>query len=163
MSASTRLPDVIDALVSIFNANSLNAVVYDGQGVSSDEPQLYALVGVESPDGTSGAQSGDTDQTWAYVGAQALGRRQRDEHVSVNCGIVSWDGGDDQKAVRDSAFALLDCLTDAIEDDPTLGGIVLFVSEVSGVRLIQSASESGVSAVITFTVKAQARTSRPQL
>ena len=157
MSRPTLLPDVIDALIALFGANSMGATVFDGYSATADEPNLYVMVGVENPDITSGASSGGTDQTWAYVGAQANGRRQRNENITVNCGIVSWDGGSSQKNVRDKAFQLFQSLTDAIEHDPTLGGIVLFVSGISNFRLMQNSSETGVSSIITFTVQAQAR------
>lgn len=154
MSRVSLIPQVMDALISLWSETVPEGAVFDGPGTASDIPKLMVMVGVSDPDATS-PEAATSDQQWAWAD-----HRQRDETMQVHCSIVAWSGDTDRAAVkglRDQVFDTLRRLTDALEQDPTLGGLVLFVSRVSGLRLLQDQVDIGAAANLTFTVEARAR------
>lgn len=142
---TSRIPAVCDALVSTLRtALGSTATVYDGQWVTApDSTQSYVTVGwTPEGEGPSG------EQDWA-----GLGNRARDETGDIPCYADAY-GGDtnDVAARRNAAFALFAACETALRDDPTLGGVVTFETQIGAYECRQEQTENGLEVGITFHV-----------
>lgn len=150
--ATSALPQVIDALVSLSGAAMGSTKVRDGLGVIGD-PGDYLMVGVEDPDIEGAAFSADVNQSRATMSGA------RDEQGTVTCCALSWNGNADQKAARDAAFATVTAVENIVRTtSPTLGVSVVLKTEF-GDRLTvsQAQDESGASCMVIFSVAYLAR------
>ncbi len=147
MTTASAIPAAIDALVSTATtALGTTAEVIDGPGAyDAGERGVAVYIGANDPGEEDGTPAASSAQEWAW-----LGHVQRKAEFTVDCHVVAWNGDADQKAARDAAFTALQAFTDAITSDPTLGGVVIHVTGVSGVELVQSQDSDGAHAHITF-------------
>jgi hypothetical protein len=153
VSTPSSIPAVIDALVVSFTAALGEGNVFDGPGVTADNPDQYVIVGMSDPDSEVLDESASSQQGWAWLGHVA-----RDEVVVVHCCAVAWNGDTDQKAARDAAFAVLKVVTDAIEDDPSYGvSGVLYVTGITSSHLRQVQDDNGALAVVSFDIEIHSR------
>lgn len=159
--ATSAIPVLIDALVTQARASLPNCLVIDGFGVTNDANPNVLMVGVDDPDSQSAADSTDSAQEMATAGTP----RTRDQQGTITCAALSWNGGGNQKAVRDAAYATLAAVENLLRLDPRLGltSFPLLVCQLGDDRLSQNqyvatdTTTGGVDALVIFTVKFQAR------
>ena len=110
---TSRIPAVIDALVSTLTSALSGVTVVDGPLINVPDGD-YLTVGW-TPDGetTSGQQD------WA-----GLGNRARNEQIDVPCYCDSFSGSTAVSARRTAAFTLMAAAENAVRNDPTLGGAI---------------------------------------
>jgi hypothetical protein len=127
-TVTSRLPALIDYLVTLFtNDPTLGAAtppvtVYDGPPTTELDAALKLYVGLADPDNDGGQVAGETEQVWG-----ALGRRGRDETVTIHCCAEAWAGTDDLHTVRLSVTGILAAVETLMQADTTqFGGNVLF-------------------------------------
>lgn len=156
MTTNSRVPDVIDALVTLFTAspNLGDAKVLDGPPVT-DSPLFEAIyVGYDGdPDG--GAETATFEQEWAGLGARA-----KNETVTVTCAVIAWKGDNNaaaRKARRVRAFALLGVVEAIVRADPSLGFPPPTVAAMASGQLFQRQTASGFEARIPFQIQVQTR------
>jgi hypothetical protein len=119
---TSRGPALIDYLVTLFTANLPGVTVYDGPATTEASPAQVLYVGLSDPDNANGQPAYDSQQQWA-----ALGRRARDEDVTIHCCAEAWSGDDTVKPNRDSCNAILAAVETLLQADATqFGGNVLF-------------------------------------
>jgi hypothetical protein len=151
MTASIT-PAAIDALISV--GNTAGIFMVDGPGVTDESLTECIFVGMNDLDGDGYADSATLDQSWAY-----LGHNMRDETVSVHCLASAWNGQGNLKSARDRVFANLTLLTNAIQSDATLGGIVLQVVAIRAASLKVNQDENGAIANLIFDIELRGRVS----
>lgn len=146
------MPLAVDRLIGLIRASSAgdpSVKVTDGfPRFSVVNTDLIAVGGKAEPTASG-------EQTTA-----ALGNRRREERYTIRVACSSSRGGDDQKAVRDRAFALMALVETGVRDDPTLGGAVMVAQIAGSIDLIQTDAETapdGVFAEVSFDVSVQAR------
>lgn len=148
---SSRLDDVMSALVTTFTASSsLTGVdVRDGPPLDGVGDADFVLVG---HDGTPDSNADMTvEQEWADLGCTS-----RYENGEVICAVVSQTGDTDLQVRRDRAFTLLAACESALVADRTLGGLVMSAQFVRGAaRQFQNRNGSAVVAQFTVTYFAQ--------
>ncbi|WP_374457714.1 hypothetical protein [Nocardioides sp.] len=153
--ATSAIPEVIDALVSLANANLSGVIVSDGIGVT-DDPGNFLMVGVEDPDLEGAAFSADVKQEWAAANYTA-----RDEEGDITCVALGWvgeSGSEGQKAARDAVYAITDALETALRANPSLDlPTVLWTSFGTSSQLSQAQGAGGSSALIVFRIHYRAR------
>lgn len=112
--ATTRVPEVVDALLALVAAALPDVQVTDGH------PGPVDL----NPDVVSIAAGGD--QGWSVEVTQTHDDALCDptETGAITCGVSSWRGDIGMKPVRDRAAELLAAFEDVIRDDRTLGAVV---------------------------------------
>lgn len=148
--ATSVLPAVIDALVTLADAALSSVEVYDGIGASND-PGDFLMVGVEDPDIESAAFSADVQQErLAMAGA-------RKEAGTVTCCALSWNGDASnagQKAARDAAFATVAAVETILRTtSPTLGVSGVLKTEFGDrITVSQAQDASGASCMAIFSV-----------
>lgn len=151
--ATSALPAVIDALVTLSREALPALEVYDGIGVS-DDPGDFLMVGVEDPDIEGAAFSADVEQERADMGGGRL------ETGTVTCCALSWRGSADQKAARDAAFATVAAVENILrtEATKTLGVSAVLKTEFGDrLTLSQAQDTSGASCMVIFSVAYLAR------
>lgn len=160
MTVTSRIPAVIDYLVTTFTASStLGAAtppvkVYDGpQTIESSDP-LVLWVGLDDPDAAGGRRAGDSQMSWA-----ALGRQGKNEQLSIYCAADAWYGTDDIRTARVAAYGITAAVETLIQADATLGGTVVTPGNaiVTNTQLLQDNTNRGALARVTFEITAQAR------
>lgn len=153
MTTTSRVPDVIDALVALFAAAPALAgvKVIDGPVVTSDSLKDAVFVGYDGDDEGEG-QAVEFTQEWASIGQRAKG-----ETFSVTCAVVVWRGGTKVRPIRVRAFELLAAVEDALRDDPSLGlpppSVVAFASG----SMSQIQGSPGLGVRITFQIAVKTR------
>ena len=157
MTATTsQVPALIDALITQCpNVMPDGVIVQDGLGTDGT-PGDYLYVGVGAEFGTgSSVRSADTQQVKATLGSG----RSRDETGTVVCAAYSWNGGGDQKTVRDAAYAIVAAVETLLRTSPNLGIAAggMFDAELGSQWLDQSSDANGVDALIVFEIKFRAR------
>lgn len=152
MAATSAIPAAIDALVSLATAALPSVVVVDGPGATDNVHPDWLFVGVDDPDSESAVTAAEGESAWA-----ALGHRQREETFTVNLAAVSWSGDNGMKAVRDAAFTTVAAVEQAIVDDPTLGGAVLYASFAGVSTVRQNTTDMGTDVHALFVVRCKAR------
>jgi len=148
----SAIPAAIDALIATFTAAGV--AVIDGEGASNSTYPAVVFVGISDPDGDGIEEAASSDQEWAW-----LGHVQRDETLQIHCVAEAWTGDANPKAARDSAFALVRTISDAITTDPSLGGSVLYVQAINGLTYKNLRDADGCRADIPFTITCRARLS----
>lgn len=150
--ATSTIPAAIDALLTALRASEDLAdpvKVVDGYPrFRITNIDLVSVGGKDEP-----VASGE--QTPA-----ALGGQRREERYSLAVYCSSSRGGEDQKTVRDRAFALMAAVEDVLRADGTLGGVVRFAQVGGGITLLETDADTapaGVFAEVGFLVDVQAR------
>ena len=152
-TVTSRLPALIDYLVTLFTADptigtATPAVrVFDGPTTTLDPAPLQLYIGLSNPDNAAAEPAGDTVQEWA-----ALGRRGRNETITIHCAALAWQGTDDAKTVRVAAMGIVAAVETLMQADTTqFGGNVLFPDPgVTQIALTQSNQNPGSMATASF-------------
>jgi hypothetical protein len=150
---TSTIPAAIDALLAMARARpelALPVEVWDGypRREITNDLDLVAFGGQAEPvaDGTQEAVT--------------LGNRRRRETYSVRVYCSSSRGGDDQKATRDRAFALMAAVEAGVRANPSLG-LQNVTAQVGGrVALFQTSDETahlGSDAEVSFDISIEAR------
>ena len=152
---TSATPLVIDALFNNASAALTDRLVLDGYGVTNASSPNILMIGVDDPDSQVAANSTDAAQEPGPMGTS----RPRQQTGSVTCAALSWDGGTDQKVVRDAAYATLAAVENMLRTDPTqgLGQPGYTILQVTEDRLSQNQYEDGCDALVIFTVTFTAR------
>jgi len=151
--ATTALTAVIDGLITNLSASAALAGVriFDGVEIDSSFPGDFITVGHD------GSDDGEVVVANSVQQFLELGNRRQFEDASVNCQLVSWNGGVDVKSRRNRAFALLSAVDTAIRADVSLGGACLY-STLDNYTTFYRQTNVGVAVYVTFTVTYRART-----
>lgn len=150
MTTTSRVPDVIDALVALLAAAPALAgvKVVDGPIVTNDSKDAVFVGYDGDPEGEG--QAVEFTQEWA-----AIGQRAKGETFTVTCAVVVWRGGTKVRPIRVRAFELLAAVEDALRDDPSLGlpppSVVAFAS--GSMAQLQGAPGLGVRVMFQIAVK----------
>src|SRR5690554_7981125 len=115
MSWQSRVPQVLDALVTLWRGvPELADIVQDGP-LPLDRPDLEVL---------SVGRDGNEDGTTAEGSflPEGLGGRPDREQFTVTCTIAVLDGSGDMRAARTRTFELYGIAREALAADHTLGG-----------------------------------------
>jgi len=158
-TVTSRLPALIDYLVNLFtNDPTLGAAtpkvtVFDGPTTTQDPAPLQLYIGLTDPENTGSEPAGETTQEWA-----ALGRRGRNETVTIHCCALAWSGTDDMKTVRIAATGIVAAVETLMQADTTgFGGNVLFPDPgITSIALTQS-NASGSQAAAAFDLTFRSR------
>lgn len=128
---TSRVPALIDYLVSLFtNASTLGAAsppvtIYDGPPTTAFDAPLKLYVGWTDPDAEGGESGAESEQDWA-----SLGRRARDEIVTIHCCAEAWSGASelsDVKTMRTAATGITAAVEVLMQADTSqFGGNVLY-------------------------------------
>lgn len=156
--AVSVVPALIDTLCTVAKAALEPAVrVLDGPGVT-DDPGDFLMVGVDDPNNADSPESGRSQTDWA-----ALGQRARNQVGDITCAALAWNGDGNQKAARDAAYSYMEVLAalctrprqnpDCLQE--LVPGVIWAV--VGDDRLTQDQYESGVMALVVFSVHFTAR------
>lgn len=158
--ATSRVPDVIDYLVTLFTGDATlgaaaapdTVAVYDGPRIEQSPSQRNLYVGLTDPDGDEPIAA-NSEQEWAALGKQAI-----TENLTIHCCAEAWSGETDVRTLRLAAYAIVHAVETLIRADPMLGGLVLFCEPVSGgTELRQEQTTQGVLVKVLFHIDAKAR------
>lgn len=151
MTVSSRIPAVIDALVTVFTTAVAPAVVYDGPVVTGDAPLSFLYVGYNGdPEGQMYA--GGSEPNWAGLGA-----KKQNEPVNVQCVAVSRGNETTWKTVRDATFALITSVETALIGDPSIGLSPPTTAELNTMQYFQASDGSFMEGRVVFTVLVNTR------
>lgn len=158
--ATSRLAEVIDALVDLFTAtvDTNQIAVSDGPHVQNDRYRAEVLIGHDGSTDTDG-DAGSSEQEDVGLGT----RNRRDEEVTVNCAVLCWQAENDPELPRKRAYAILDDLEQAILADRQLGFPAAGAeggarnARIDSTTLYYSNNAGGASARVSFTVKVTCR------
>ena len=146
------IPDVIDALVQLAQANlDSNVTVCDGYPTGMDIGD-YLCVGVEDAMSQNPAVSGESTQDWPL--ATPTGRN---EEGSVVVGVLVYSGDQTMKTARDRWFAIAGIMQNSIRSNRTLGVPGVLWTSVSNLSYQQDISNNGITADGVFHVAFKAR------
>lgn len=150
--ATSVVPALIDALVLRSTAALPNLLVFDGYG-NTEDPGDFLMVGVDDPDSDDWAEAATAEQSWANIGHVV-----RDETGTVTCVALSWNGNDDPKVARDTAYAITAALEGLLRTDPSLGlGPHVWVEFGTRQALTQARGPDGAAAQLVFSLAFRAR------
>jgi hypothetical protein len=160
MTVTSRLPALIDYLVNLFaNDPTLGTAtppvtVFDGPPTTALDPGLALFVGLTDPVSQVPEPAGESQQTWA-----ALGRRARDESVTIHCCAQAWSGVDNIQTVRLAATGIVAAVETLCQADSTgFGGNILFPDPgVTALALTQSNESTGAVARVLFDLVFKSR------
>jgi hypothetical protein len=160
VTTTSRIPSLIDYLVTLFQGSALlgqaapPVTVYDGPATTGLDAPLKLFVGLHDPDSTAAEGAADSTQEWA-----ALGRRGRNETITVHCCAEAWAGTDDLKTVRVSATGIVAAVETLMQADTTqFGGNVLFPDPgITALALLQNNTPQGAVARMAFDLTFKAR------
>jgi hypothetical protein len=151
---ASAVPGAVRAIsYALTSALGANVAVIVGPG-NTDDPDLNGLVmvGVDDADEASYAHAVTGSQSWAQLGGM-----YRDETFAVHCVAVAWNGDTDTLAAMDSVYSLLGAITQALVNDATLQGALLYAPGITAQSLKFASDDSGVAAHLTFDVECRAR------
>jgi hypothetical protein len=142
----TKIPAVLDALVTAFQGAGLN--VWDGPIISGDYTDSV-YVGYNAEPDIVEQRSASSIQSWA-----GLGNRARNEDLQITCAIVTLTGNADTswKPARDNAFAMLETVGQVLRANPSLGLPPPSVAELIPGDYFEETGPAGAQARIEFTV-----------
>lgn len=152
--AISVVPALIDALVTTARANVPAGVnVFDGFGVSDDDPGSFLKVGVDDAGRADAAVAATSAQAWAHANTT-----EREELGEIQLVASAWNGDADQKAARDAAYAIAESLAAALRANPSLGlPTLLWTSFGTQFELHQDQTDGGAVAEVRFQVHFEAR------
>lgn len=151
--ASSRVPDLIDALVAALQASAdLPGVnVVDGPLVSNSAASEWVFVGYDGdPGGESQATS--TLQEWAGIGAKA-----KSEEIALTCSVLVRSGSTDVKPLRDRAFQIFAAVEAVVRADPALTLPPPTVCNISEHNFFPEQTAQGLQGRLPFTVTCTTR------
>lgn len=153
MAWSSRVPDVLDRLVSIARAASEldGVVVRDGPALEQDTDLQVLYIGW-------GGGTEDTDVE-TQVSEDDLAGSPSQETTTIRCTAWARSGDTDITTVRGQVYAIVSGLGAAIDRDRRLGGLVMRAM-IGGHALTQQQTSRGAQAAITFEVVTVAFTAR---
>jgi hypothetical protein len=144
---TSRIPALIDYLVTLFTgdptigAATPPVTVYDGPPTTALDAQLKLYVGLTDPDNPGAEPAADATQGWA-----ALGRRGRNQQVTIHCCAEAWSGTDSIQSVRLAVAGITAAVETLMQADTTaFGGNVLFPDPGMRTRRGRRANVRGVS------------------
>ena len=160
MTVTSRLPALIDYLVNLFTADPTlgtatpPVTVYDGPPTTALDAPLKLYVGLSDPDNPGVEPAGESLQQWA-----ALGRRGRDEMVTIHCCAEAWSGDDSIRGVRLSATGIVAAVEALMQADTTqFGGNALFPDPgITAMALSQNNTTTGAIARQAFSLTFKCR------
>lgn len=149
--ATSTVPAVLDAMVTLFAAGLTEVDVSDGPAVVDNYPDKLAV-------GYSGRENSEVvtgDQNAAGI---QRGNHPRDEVYFVSC-LINSTGGDVMSTRRARAFEILANVEAVLRADSSLGGAVgsSGTAQVADFALLQDLSEPGMFAGLLFRVRVKAR------
>ena len=130
VTVTSRVPALLDYLFALFSTDPTlgtapapsTVTVYDGPPTTALDAPLKLYVGLSDPDNTGGEAAADFTQSWA-----AIGRRGRNEQVTIHCCAEAWSGTDDIKSMRVAVYAIVAAVETLMQADTSqFGGNVLF-------------------------------------
>lgn len=153
MPATSVIPAVIDALVTIGAAAApVGTSVYDGFPVT-DDPENYVAIGIDDPDAEDWTDSADSETDWVGTGSGA----EQEERGTVTCAAIAWNDSGRMKVARDAAFAMKDALGTAIRNNISLsvGSVAWNLGKRHRYRSMQT--DDGAVALVLFDIYFLAR------
>jgi hypothetical protein len=150
--ATTVIPALLDALVTVATAVLPKATILDGYGVTEFVGD-YLMIGVDDPYSPEEALAGSSQQDWAHANYTA-----RNESGDITCVAVSWNGAESAKGARDSVFAITTAFEAGLRANPSLGlANLLWTSYGTNTQFSQGQDEDGAFAVVAFQIHFEAR------
>lgn len=164
MAYTSRLPYVIDGLVTLLRAQSgyrdpeattTGIPVFDGPqyGITGDRTTTWVCVG------WSGDPESPTEGASAAQVIATLGNRAREETGSVALRVVSQAGDRDMQSRRNAAFTAMGVLETALRNDPLAGLNPDWMREaqVGDRYTVEQRFDAGAVFVLDFAVLYRAR------
>jgi len=158
--AETRIATVIDHVLNLARtdptlAGNKELTILDGMPTTNLAGALVLAIGWagEAEEDTTAATSG---QVWKYVGK--IVSPTREEELLIPGWLSVWRGGDDMKARRDEATAILHTFGAALRASLagwSASGQVTYL-ELADLRLRQAQTPDGAYAAYEFTIRAKA-------
>jgi hypothetical protein len=134
VTVTSRVPALLDYLVTLFTndatlggpvvngAQTGPVTVFDGPAASRAPAQLALWVGLTDPDNLAAEPAADAAQGWA-----AIGRRGRNQEVTIHCCAQAWSGVDTIQTVRLAVAGITAAVETLMQADTTqFGGNALF-------------------------------------
>ena len=151
--ATTALPQVIDGILTAFNASAgLSGVrIFDGPEIDSSYPGDFIAVGHD------GSEDGEVSVSNVTQSFEQLGNLKQFEDGSVDCWLATWDGGTSLSDRRARVATLLSAVDTAIRADVSLGGACIY-SSLSNHQMTYIQANNGVAISVTFSIEYRART-----
>jgi len=160
MTVTSRLPALLTYLVGLFSNDATigqatpPVAVYDGPVTTALDAPLKLYVGLTDPDADTAELAGDSQQAWA-----SLGRRGRDEMVTIHCVAEAWSGDDSIAVARTAVMGIVSAVEVLLQADSTqFGGNVLFPDPgITGIALWQNNTAHGGIARAMFDLVFKSR------
>jgi hypothetical protein len=159
---TSRVPALIDYLFNLFNtdvtlgaAPAPNTVtVYDGPVTTGLDAPLKLFVGLTDPDNPAAEVAADSVQEWA-----GIGRRARNETVTIHCCAEAWSGVDDVRTLRVAVAGIVAAVETLMQADTTqFGGNILFPDPgITALAWPQNNTKDGVIARAQFDLTFKSR------
>lgn len=151
--ATTALPQVIDGILTAFNASAgLTGVrIFDGPEIDASYPGDFIAVGHD------GSEDGEVSVSNVTQSFEQLGNLKQFEDGSVDCWLATWDGGTSLSDRRARVATLLSAVDTAIRADVSLGGACIY-SSLSNHQMTYIQANNGVAISVTFSITYRART-----
>jgi hypothetical protein len=148
---ASRVPAVIDALVTILTAADLGAPIWDGP-ITTGDPSDAVYIGYDADPQGGEEQGAEVQQGWAGIGTES-----RDEEGQIMCAVVVLTGNQitGWKGPRDRAYALLDGVNGAIRGTPAKASLGLsppMTAELWPGAYFQEANPDGFQARLLFQI-----------
>jgi hypothetical protein len=152
---TSRVPALIDYLVNLFTNDATlgqanpQVTIFDGPPTTLLDAPLKLYVGLSDPDNEAVEPAADATQEWA-----ALGRRGRNQAVTIHFCAEAWTGSDTIQTARLSAYGIVSAVETLLQADTTqFGGNVLFPDPgITNEALSQNNSDVGAIARVAFDV-----------
>ena len=160
MTVTSRVPALIDYLVTLFTNDatigqaSPAVTVFDGPPTTLLDAPLKLYVGLSDPDSGAAEPAADAQQSWA-----ALGRRGRNEMVTVHCCAEAWSGTDTVQTVRLAVAGITSAVETLMQADTTqFGGNVLYPDPgFTNQVWLQNNTDAGAIARVQFDLVFKSR------
>lgn len=151
--ATSRVPDLIDALVAALDASAdLSTVkVVDGPLVTDSAAQEWVFVGYDGDD-QGDFTTATTQQAWAGIGA-----KKKNEDITLTCAVLVQRGSTDVRSCRVRTFEIFAAVEDVLRADPSLGFPAPTICAVAENTFHTEQTSSGVQGRIPFTVTCTTR------
>lgn len=154
--ATSAVPNVIGALVTLAAASLPNIIVSDGYAIT-DSPGDFLMVGVEDPETVTLARSAQASQSAATLSSN----RSRDETGTITLAALSWNGDDDLQAARTTAYGIVAAVENLLRSNPSLGLVPTFAYMVAemgqNMTLSQAQTDVGASVLVVFDIAFKTR------
>jgi len=162
VTITSRVPALLDYLFALFsNDPTLGTApapstvqVYDGPATTSLDAPLKLFVGLTDPDNPAAEVAADSVQEWA-----SLGRRARNETVTIHCCAEAWSGVDDVRTLRVAVAGIVSAVETLMQADTTqFGGNVLFPDPgITALAWPQNNTKDGAIARVQFDLTFRSR------